>query len=270
MMTALNIEEHTGGSALRLFHRNRIRVEHRYCDDAAVKSVCYEHYRGRVNWQLLDRFVRSERRQVLCGTGVELPEESGFRRYVSYELSRRMCGNAALYLLRTCGMRGLKAVLADRNGEHIGLCESMAVYVDPVYVLTEADELYAAQAAYLLSERGAALRVSRNPGILRDADLIICPDRIDMPLECAPGAVILSGEKPAVGQNAPVIYDYFFEPAEKFRRLMPPYLDEMYFAAALYGLAGVRELGAELFTRCGDGITIHTRASLAEALKKRG
>jgi hypothetical protein len=50
---------------------------------------------------------------------------------------------------------------------------------------------------------------------------------------------------------------------------MPPYLDEMYFASALYALAHARGLSAELFTRCGDGTVIHTRQSLVEMLKKR-
>ena len=43
----------------------------------------------------------------------------------------------------------------------------------------------------------------------------------------------------------------------------------MYFASALYTMGRAKELGGEVFTRCGDGVTIHTRGSLVEALIKR-
>ena len=65
------------------------------------------------------------------------------------------------------------------------------------------------------------------------------------------------------------MYEYFFDLPSKFREICPDFLDEMYFASALYAMAGARELGGEVFTRCGDGVTIHTRASLVEALKNR-
>ena len=67
-------------------------------------------------------------------------------------------------------------------------------------------------------------------------------------------------------QNAPVVYEYFFELPKKYQDIKPPYLDDMYFASALYALAGARELGSELFTRCGDGSILHTRMSLTDTL----
>ena len=272
MITALNIEDYSRegiAALLNLFRHNRIRARHMYCDTAAVKSLCYERYRGKVSWAAIDRFVGSQRRQVLCAETLELPPESGLKRFESPALSRRMCENAAVALLRSTDRRDIRVALVDSSGESAQLCESLSDFADPLYVVTDAADVYIAQAEYLLSEKGAALRVSRSSGCLRYADLIIAPARIQSDLDCSSDAVILSGELPDVRQNAPVVYEYFFELPKKYQDIKPPYLDDMYFASALYALAGARELGSELFTRCGDGSIIHTRMSLTETLTSR-
>ena len=268
MMTALKIEEHSKGF-LRYLRRNRIRVEHRYCDAATLKCVTYEHYHGKVNWTSIDRFVKAQRNRVLCAPEMEIASNSGYKRFASPELSRRMCENAALYLLRSAVNPQIKAVLVDEEGDCVGLCEYLARYCDPVNVLSAATKIYAAQAEYLLNEKGASLRLCRDKACLNDADLIIAPKRLEDALPCPSDALILTGEAPAAPQNALTVYEYFFDLPSKFREICPDFLDEMYFASALYAMAGARELGGEVFTRCGDGVTIHTRASLVEALKNR-
>ena len=268
MLTALRIEEHQGG-LLRFLRHNRIRVEHRYCDAAALKCVTYEHYRGKIGWSAIDRFVKAQRNRVLCSSGLELPAESGYKRFVSHELDRRMCENAALYLLREADCRGCKVVLIDRGGDSVGLCEYLTEYCDPLYVITEAAEIYAAQSEYLLNEKGAALRICRMSDCLKDADLIIAPDRLTERLSCSADALILTAEKPDAQQVCTAIYDYEIELPQKYRELCPDFLDEMYFASALYAIAQARELGGEVFTRCGDGVVLHTRQSLLNAFKNR-
>lgn len=268
MMTALQIEEHEKGW-LRFFRRNRIRVEHRYCDAATLKCVTYEHFRGKVSWMSIDRFVKAQRNRVLCAPDTELPPKSGYKRFESSALSRRMCENTALYLLRNMKDCAIKVVLVDESGDCAGLCEYLADYCDPVTVLSTAAPIYAAQAEYLLNEKGASLKLCHDKSCLNDADLIIAPERLKEQLPCPANALILTGEKSGAMQNAATIYDYFFDLPQKFRELCPAFLDEMYFASALYTMAGARELGSEVFTRCGDGVTIHSRASLTDVLKKR-
>ncbi len=268
MMTALHIEEHDGGF-LSIFRHNRLRVEHLFCDEAALKSVTYEHYRGRVGWSSIDRFVKAQRNRVLCPADTDLPSQSGYKRFESTELSRRMCENAAVWLFRSEERKDIRAALIDPDGTCADFCEALTPYVDPLCVVTDAVDLYIEQAQTLLHEKGAAIRVSRSMSCLRGADVIIAPARIETPLPCSPTAVLLSGERPSVIQPAPVIYDYFFELPAKYAAMKPPYLDDMYFASALYAMAGVYALGSEVFTRCGDGCTIHTRRSLSELLKKR-
>lgn len=268
MMTALQIEEHERGW-MRFLRRNRIRVEHRYCDTATLKCVTYEHYRGKVNWTSIDRFVKAQRNRVLCAPDLALAPASGYKRFESPELSRRMCENAALFLLRSVKDRKIETVLIDDSGDCAGLCEYLAEYCDPICVMSSATRIYAAQAEYLLSEKGASLRLCHDKNSLSGADLIIAPERLTETLPCSSNALILTGEKPAAAQNAATIYEYFFDLPSKYQKLCPAFLEEMYFASALYTMAGAKELGSELFTRCGDGVTIHSRVSLSEVLKKR-
>lgn len=272
MLTALNIEDYTRRGFRGLFslmRHNRIRVEHLYCDSAAVKSIVYEHRRGRISWASIDRFVRSSRTALLCPEGLCLPSGDGYRRYACLELRRRMCENAAIFLMSEIRDPHTRVVLIDDSGERAGLCSYLIGDTDSLTVVTRSPHLYLSEADRILEERGAVIRISAGCADLRFADLIIAPDAIDRELGCADDAVILSGEPPLVEQNAPVIREYFFDLPDKLCALKPPYLDEMYFAEALYSLAGVHELGSSVFRRCGDGRVLHTRGSLLHQLRER-
>ena len=272
MITALNIEDRRRkglGGMVNILKRNRLRVEHLFCDTAAVKSVTYELYHGKVGWSAIDRFVKAQRGRILCSEDMALPAGCGYRRFCSRELSRRMCENAALYLLRVCGSKDIRVALIDKSGDSVRLCEHLSDHTEPLCVVTDAVELYIAQAENLLNGKGASMRICRNKACLRDADLIIAPDRIDDELDCSPDAVILSAEAPSVTQKAPVIYAYTFDLPPKYADMKPKYLEPMYFASALYAMASAHELGSELFRLCGDGSVIHTRKSLTAMLKKR-
>lgn len=266
MMTALNIEAY-GGGMLRFLRRNRIRVEHRFCDDAALKCVTYEHHRSKINWTSIDRFVKAQRNRVLCSKDLPLPADCGYKRFLPKQLRRRMCENAALFLLREADCRGVKVVLVDADGDSVGLCDYLTEYCDPLYVVSPMTEIYAAQAEYLLNEKGAALRICRAWDCLRDADLIIVPTVLTDTLPCRSTALILAGEQPAAAQNCTAVWEYFFDLPIKYREMCPSFLDEMYFAGALFEMAGVRELGSGIFTRCGDGSVLHTRMSLVQLFK---
>ena len=270
MLTALNIEDYTKKGAGRVFNilrHNRIRVEHHYCDRAAVKSVTYEQRRGRVKWAAVDRFVKGERRRVLCPEELELPDS--YRRYASDELNRRLCENAGLWLLRQIGDRRPSVAVIDDAGEYTELCSYLVDSTDRVRVVTKNPRLYLDEADRILSEKGAAIRISAGADSLFDADLIIAPEAIDREIGCAGDAVILSSAPPKKPQNAPVIDRYTFDLPQKYRSVCPAYLDGMYFASAMYTLAGAHELGSSIFTRCGNDTILHTRASLIEALKNR-
>lgn len=271
MITALNIEEYGGrglGRMLSLFRRNRIRVEHLYCDSASVRSVVYEHRRGRISWAAIDRFVGDQRSRLLCPSRLELPYDSDYRRFDDCELNRRMCENAALYLLHQQQEPRVHVVLIDDTGDRAGLCRYLTEDTDSVLVLTRRPRLYLEEADRILEERGAVVRVAAEAD-LSDADLIVAPGALGRDIRCRADAVILSGEPSRVRQNAPVIDRWLFDLPAKYRAMRPGYLDEMYFASALYTLAGAHELGSAVFTRCYDGRVLHTRMSLLELLRAR-
>ena len=272
MITAFHPEDRSvsgPGAILNLLRRNRIRVEHRYCDSVVLKSITYERFRGQINWTSVDRFIGSSRGRILCREGVELPCERGYRRFASDELSRRMCENAALYLLRDPETTGAGVVLIDDDGEYTGLCSYLVEENDHVTVITKNPRLYLREADRLLEEKGAVIGIAKGIEPLKNADLILAPAPLMRDLHCPEDAVILSAVAPTVAQNAPVIWDYSFELPEKYSALKPDYLDDMYFASAMFTLAGAHELGSSVFRRCTDGSVIHTRQSLTEKLKKR-
>lgn len=272
MITALQIEDHTRrgiGGLLTLLRRNRIRVEHRYCDSVSVRSIVYERRRGKISWSSIDRFVSLQRDRLLCPEGLCLPDEGGYRRFEGRELSRRMCENAALYLLRRAQPAPVRTVLIDEEGERTELCRYLTQETDSLLVITRSPQLCLREADRILEECGAVVRVASPDADIADADLVIAPAALRQDIRCAGDAVILSGEPPRVRQNAPVIYDYTFDLPDKFRSVKPPYLDDMYFAEALYSLAGAHELGSSVFRRCYDGRVLHTRVSLLEQLRLR-
>lgn len=271
MLIALNIEEYTRPGIGRLFgllRRNRVRAEHLCCDSAVVRSIVYEHRRGQTSWATIRRFVPDGRGAILCPEGLTLADESGLWRFDSRELSRRMCENAALYLLREAAPARVRTALIDDAGEYIGLCPYLANETDSLRAVTRRPSLYLEEADRILNERGAVVRVCAPDCDLSDVDLIIAPSPLMRTLRCARDAVILSGDPPRAAQNAPVIRGYTFDLPGKYRGIMPPYLDEMYFAAALYA-AGAHELGSEVFRRCRDGGVLHTRQSLLGRLRAR-
>ena len=272
MITAFSLVDKTAsgpGALLNLLRRNRIRVEHLYCDSVALKSVTYERFRGQINWTSVDRFIDGDRVRLLCREGVDLPAERGYRRFASDELNRRLCENAALYLVRHIAADHVNVALIDDTGESAGFCSYLLDETDRLTVVTKKPRLYLRESDRLIEEKGAILTVSRTDSPLKTADLIIAPAPLMRDLRCAADAVILSAAAPTVAQNAPVISEYTIDLPEKLSAIKPAYLDEMYFAGAMYVLAGAHELGSSVFRRCTDGVVIHTRQSLLERLKRR-
>ena len=270
MITALNIEEKKSRGVLSFLRlkTNKIRVEHLYCDKAAIKCITYEKYRKTVDWNAIDRFVKSQRNHLLCPADLELSEK-GYRRFESFELSKRMCENAALYLLSEAKDKDLTVSLIDPSGEYVPIPRDLFDFCGRVTVVTDCEDLYLDEAARLLEEKGAVLCVSKSRDALLDADIIIAPDRIEEPLPVRPQAILFTSQSPLVEIGCCVIYKYFFDLPQKYESIRPVFLEPMYFAEAMYTLANAHELSDSVFRYCSDGVTVHTRKSLTEFLKTR-
>lgn len=265
MITAVEVEEKRKRGILSLlpFRTNKIRVEHLYCDRAAIKCVTYEKYRREVNWSVLDRFVKAQRNRVLCRKELALPEK-GYKRFESFELMGRMAENAALFALENAQRKDLSVVLVDHDGGSVGLSRYLLDHSDRVTVITDCTSLYLDEASLLLEEKGAVLRVTKSFAPIADADIIISRERIEEPIPAKADAVVFTSQKPLRALSCRVIYDYFFDLPEKYESMRPAFLEPMYFASALYTMAGVYELGAQLFRYCRDEKSVHTRSSVKE------
>ena len=158
--------------------------------------------------------------------------------------------------------------MLDAQGESVGLSRYLLDCCDRVTVITDNMALYRDEAALMLEEKGAVLRVTCSRSVLANADVIISRACIDEHLGVKPSCVIFTSQKPAVNQGCTVFFKYYFDLSEKYERIRPPFLEPMYFAEALYTMAGAYELGCELFRFCSDGVTVHTRGSLKDFLKK--
>ena len=77
------------------------------------------------------------------------------------------------------------------------------------------------------------------------------------------------GRKPLAEQPSGVIFEYFFDLPRQYRDIKPAFLNDMYFASALYAMSGAYEMETELFSRCGDGEVLQTRPSLLKRLNDR-
>ena len=268
MITAVEIEDkkRKGIFSILPFRSNQIRVEHLYCDRAAIKCVTYEKYRKDVNWGVLDRFIKAQRNHLLCRKDLALPE-IGYKRFESFELSGRMAENAALFALENAGRKDLSVAVLDKSGESVGLSRYLLDNSDNVTAVTDNTSLYLDEASLLLEEKGAVLRVTRSRAPLSNADLIISRERITEPIPVKRDAVIFTSQKPSVPLSCRVVDDYYFDLPDKYENIRPAFLEPMYFASALYTMAGAYELGGELFRYCRDDKSIHTRGSVKEFFK---
>ena len=273
MLTALNIVTPYSKSKFKkflgIFRHNKIKVEHLYCDSAALKNITYIQNKKRINWNMIDKFVKSQRNHLLCCEELCLPKEFGYKRFVSNELNERMCTNAAIYLLEKLNNTNIRVALIDKSGAYIELVSFLVDFTDTLYIYTESVENYLSEADRILYEKGAAIHITRDEKAIMDFDLYIAPECLQKALNCSEDALILSAQEPKSCQRAKTIYKYFFDLPTKYDLIKPKYLDDMYFAGALYSMCRAYELGSYTFKFCATDESVHTRASLLNILQTR-
>ena len=273
MLTALNITTPYSKSKfnkfLGIFRHNKIKVEHLYCDSAALKNITYIQNKKRINWNTIDKFVKSQRNHLLCSEELCLPKEIGYKRFVSNELNERMCTNAAIYLLEKLNNTNVKVAVIDKSSAYIELANYLIDFTDTLYIYTESVENYLSEADHILYEKGAAIHITRDEKAITDFDLYIAPECLQKKINCSENALILSAQEPKVSQKAKTVYKYFFDLPPKYDLIKPKYLDDMYFAGALYSMCRAYELGSYTFKFCTSDESVHTRASLLNILQER-
>lgn len=272
MLTSLyiNNKEYNGGLQ-KLFGRlrgDKIKVEVRQAGNIELKCVEYINRSDKVNFKKLDKLIGAQRNRLLCSPDTKLPKSQGFRRFKSYDYTRRLCTNTAITLLSSLKGADISVGLLDIDASFAALPQYLLKYTDTVVVVTNEYDIYSEVAENILGDTGAPLRLSKTVRSLELCDLIIAPKGLTHDINPKPDAVVLTDSKPLKNMDCSVIYGYDISLPEKLETLCPDSLDKTYFAGALYTMGRVHQLGAVVpqFLKSKDDI--HTVSSLIKLLYK--
>ena len=247
---------------------DKIKVEIRQAMDIELKCVEYINRSGKVNYKKLDKVIGAQRNRVLCPSDTELPKKLGYKRFESGDFTRRLCTNTAITLLSSLKGASISVGLLDCDASYLALPQYLLKYTDTVVVVTNEYDIYSEVAQDILCELGAPLRLSKTVRSLELCDLIIAPKGLTPDINPKPDAVVLTDKKPQKHMDCSVIYGYDITLSKELEAECPDYLDETYFAGALYTMGRKHELGAVVpqFLKCED--KIHTISSLINLLYK--
>lgn len=274
MITALNIVKPSRktffSKTVPFVRGNKIKVDHLYSDFVAIKSITYTQNRKKANWNTIDKFVKAQRNHILCNEDIPLPKELGYKRFLSFDLNARLCTNLALYLLKYISKsEDITVGIVDDNALYEEFVYSIVNFTDKVCVVTKNYGAYVSLSNRLLDEKGAVIFITKNLSRLKDCDLIVAPELIKTPIQSKDSALILTAQKPKVTMNATTVYKYCFDLPADIKSAKPEYLDDMYFASALYSLSRVYKLGSIVPRILYSDNTVHTVSSLSNILKTR-
>ncbi|MBQ7133507.1 MAG: hypothetical protein IJO20_03330 [Ruminococcus sp.] len=271
MLTSLYIETPQYNSKLgRMLGRlmfDTMRVEIRSAEDINVKCIEYINRSGKVNFSKIDKEVGAQRNRLLCKADLQLPENSGYRRFYSLEFKARLCTNLAIGLLASLSEYNLSVGLIDEHASFTTLPKYLLSYTDSVVVVTKESEIYRELNESLLHDIGAPIRISKSKNSLYICDLILAPAPIKDSIGFNNHALILTAQKPEVSVDSTVIYDYHLELSDDLLSIKPKGLSDTYFAGALYTLLKVYSLGSKLPDLCISENKVHTPESLKALLK---
>ncbi len=247
---------------------DKIKVEIRQAMDIELKCVEYINRSGKVNFKKLDKVIGAQRNHLLCPPDTQLPKTLGFRRFESYEFTRRLCTNIAITLLSSLKGADISVGLLDCDASFAVLPQYLLKYTDTVVVVTNEYDIYSEVAENILSDTGAPLRLSKTVRSLELCDMIIAPKGLTPDINPKPDALVLTDSKPKKPMDCSVIYGYDITLPKELEAMCPDSLDKTYFAGALYTMGRVHQLGAVVpqFLKSED--KIHTISSLINLLYK--
>ena len=147
------------------------------------------------------------------------------------------------------------------------MAQSILQFTDNLIVVTENFPLYRDVAEGIMDESGAVLCVSSDVKSLCSCGLIISPDAVDFSFTPATGTVLLSGERPMVSVSCFVFYRYCFSLPGELAECKPRGISTELFAAGLYSLCGIYELGSLVPLVCSGDSLSHTTLSLRRYLR---
>lgn len=249
MLTALTVTDKTEKSFFKkivnFFKGNKIKVEINSARGVTLRHVEYINRTGKINWQKLDSVIGAQRNHLLCSADISFPKSMGFRRFYSEEFSQRLCSNMGLFILsKLQHPERIKVALYDPEGDCADLAEFLLQYSENVLIVTDNTELYRQEAMRIIEDTGASLIISCQRESMSDCDFIIAPEKIHEALNLKNSAVLLTAGKPEYPVDCKAYFYYHFKMPNKFDRIKPQELSDIYFASALYTKARQHEFGS--------------------------
>ena len=273
MLTTLNIQQVRYNTRFSRFigrlKKDKIEVSYRQLGSIKVKCVDYTQNSQRVNWDKLDKIIRAQRNRLLCKKYLCLPASIGYKRYDDNEYKIRLCTNLGVKLVALCD-NNISVGIIDLKAEHTALVAHVLRYTDSVTVVTDRDDIYKDVADNILEESGAPIRISKSQKSIYNCELIFDLSASVNISSLRADALVLGIKEYESESNCTVIFDYKATLEKPFDSLCPPYLDETYFASALYSLHNVYQLGALIPHTCVCANVEYSTETLAEKLNNMG
>lgn len=234
-----------------------------------IKQVKYTSYSGKLKLEKVDKFIGAQKSKLVCNEKLKFPQNSGYKRFNSYDFSIRLCTNMALKIVSEMespeklriGIYDTKAISAD-------ILPMLLKHCSNVIVVTDNEERYYEVTEQAMDELGATAVITKNINEIENCDLIIAPQVITEKLPLKREAVVLTIDSPKVEVPALVYHKYYFKMPNGFDRIKPIELDEEYFCSALYSLCSQFELGSIVPTVCRNYSTSQTVKSLSAYIKR--
>lgn len=266
MLTSLDIVTPTYNSMLKkLISKlmfDTMRVDIIKVGDIKLKRIVYTNRSGRINWKKIDKEVLAQRNRLLCNRKIELPLNSGYKRFDNSELKTRLCTNLSISLLCRLQDKKLCVGILDIDASFTGLPKHLLRYTDNVVVVTKETDIYTQVSEEILNETGAPIRLSKSLRSLEICDLIIAPKGLINELKIKKNAIVLTTKKPKKVYDATVVYDYKIELSGELESVCPKNLSHTYFASALYTMCHMYKLGSLVPSLCVSDNKVHTPSSL--------
>ena len=257
MITVLNVRKKNElgfrDKLLSFIRPYKITAQTKRTDDICIYELTYLQRRGRIRFDKLYDCCKGKSKVILCSRELNL-FNTPFKRFNSQSLKREIMKNYIFSVLKKCDIEQyrLHIYFYDPGAEYPSFVQALLEYSSCITVVTDMPKFYENEAERITAENGANIIVSNNISDLYPCDIIISPDVIRKPLSAAASTLIFTTAYPTVSAAGNIICRYDVTMPDKYSKLRPDGIDDMYFMSALYILCRQTELAKLLPESCGD------------------
>lgn len=271
MFTVLSVDKRVYSGIFRGIIRklplNSLKVRRTEGEGYSFWSLDYLSRNGRINQKKISRMLNRIGKPVVYSGDEPMP----FDTFVPTELRGRLCSNMALEVLSVMDEvpRDMRIGIYDPLGDFTDLSELLLGVTDNLVVVTKNHCAYKEEAARLISETGAVLRISRNVYSFEKCHLIIAPTAIKEKFMPDPRTVILTCAEPQVPLCCRIYCKYSFRLQKEFDRLRKESTDTEIFGGALYSLCRIHQIGSLVPFLCSNRCDSQTTLSLRKYFEEQ-